>query len=139
MPPAVAGFSEFQRDWAAVRITRTGQSGYPTMRYRPFSIETASKAAVVALVLMTSGLLAGCQTDGASNPISELAAYRGKKDDEPKAAAKPPEPPMTRSQAASDCWMKLEKGAASVDLDKRADLVTKCIDDKMKSSQAPRT
>lgn len=46
---------------------------------------------------------------------------------------------MTRSQAASDCWMKLEKVAASVDLDKRADLVTKCIDEKMKTPDGPKT
>lgn len=94
----------------------------------------------MAILLVTSGLLAGCQTDGSSaNPISELAAYSGKKDDPAKTAAKPPEPPMTRSRAASDCWMKLEKGSAAVDLDKRADLVTKCIDEKLKSAAPPKT
>jgi hypothetical protein len=43
---------------------------------------------------------------------------------------------MTRSRAASDCWMNTEKGSAAANLDKRADVVTKCIDDKMKAAQA---
>jgi outer membrane biosynthesis protein TonB len=60
----------------------------------------------------------------------------------PVEAAKPAEPPkpaepMTRSRAASQCWMSTEKGSAKTDLDKRADIVTKCIDDKMKA--APKT
>lgn len=110
------------------------------MRHARFSLEAVSKAGVMALLMVTSGLLAGCQTDGpSSNPISELAAYSGKKDDPAKSAAKPPEPPMTRSRAATECWMKLEKGNAAVDLDKRADLVTKCIDEKLKSAEAPKT
>ncbi len=53
---------------------------------------------------------------------------------------KAPEPPMTRSRAATECWMKTEKGSADIDLDKRADIVTKCIDDKMKAAAAaPKT
>jgi hypothetical protein len=98
----------------------------------------ATKAGVTTMLMMAAGLLAGCQTDGATNPISELATYNGKKD-EAKTAAKPAEPPMTRSQAASDCWMKTEKGAAGGDLDKRADTVNKCIDEKLKTPQAPKT
>ena len=43
---------------------------------------------------------------------------------------------MTRSRAASECWMKTEKGSAAANLDKRADVVNKCIDDKMKSVDA---
>lgn len=114
------------------------------MRYAPFSSVVMVKAGIAALLLVTSGLLAGCQTDGGpSNPISELATYNGKKDepkkDEPKTAAKPPEPPMTRSRAAMECWMKLEKGAASTNLDKRADIVNKCIDDKLKTAEAPKS
>ena len=109
------------------------------MRHAPFTSLVTAKAGVAALLLVTSGLLAGCQTDGGpSNPISELAAYNGKKD-EPKVAAKPPEPPMTRSRAAMECWMKLEKGGASKDLDKRADIVNKCIDEKLKTAEAPKS
>lgn len=117
------------------------------MRYGPFSIEATSKAGltmrrkagVLALLAMTGGLLAGCQTDGpSSNPLSELAAYNSKKDDPAKTAAKPPEPPMTRSRAAMECWMKTEKGR-DANLDKRADVVTKCIDEKLKTVEAPKT
>ena len=67
-------------------------------------------------------LLAGCETTGAGTG--------------PQAAAKPPEPPMTHTRAAEQCWMSTEKGYGSVSLDKRADIVTKCIDDKMKAAQA---
>jgi hypothetical protein len=92
------------------------------------------------LLLATGGLLAGCQTDGSpSNPLSELAAYNGKKDEPPKTAAKPAEPPMTRSRAAMECWMKTEKGSAGANLDKRADIVNKCIDDTLKTAQASKT
>jgi hypothetical protein len=109
------------------------------MRYAPFSLEAARKTGVLALLLLTSGLLAGCQTGGSpSNPISELAAYNSKKD-EAKAAAKPAEPPMTRSRAAMECWMQLEKSHAGTNIDKRADIVNKCIDDKLKVAEAPKS
>ena len=102
------------------------------MRYGSFSM--------LALLTIAGGLLAGCQTDGApSNPLTELAAATGKKDDAAKPAAKPAEPPMTRSQAAMDCWMQTEKGSASANLDKRADIVSKCIDDKLKKVEAPKS
>ncbi len=51
-------------------------------------------------------------------------------------AAKAPEPPMTHTRAAEQCWMSTEKGAASMSLDKRADLVDKCIEQKMKGGSA---
>lgn len=110
------------------------------MQYAAFSFQAASRAGALALLLATGGLLAGCQTDGApSNPLSELAAFNGKKDEPAKTAAKPAEPPMTRSRAAMECWMKTEKGSASANLDKRADIVNKCIDDKLKTTDAPKT
>ena len=49
-------------------------------------------------------------------------------------AAKPVELPMTHTRAAEQCWMSTEKGAASMSLDKRADLVDKCIAEKMKTA-----
>jgi hypothetical protein len=105
--------------------------------------------------------LAACETDGtgpsaASAPKAEVAS--GKPDaaaskpdsskteaSKPEAkpqAAKPAEPvadsePMTRARAARDCWMKTEKANAHADIDKRADLVNKCIDEKMKAVGAP--
>ncbi len=94
------------------------------------------KIGALAVVAVAAALLSGCETDGSSpGPLAELAAYNGK-----KADAKPPEPPMTRSRAAMECWMQTEKGRADANLDKRADFVTKCIDEKLKTAQAaPKT
>ena len=59
-----------------------------------------------------------------------------------QAAAAPEEaakPPLTHSEAAMQCWMSVEKGRADASLDKRADVVTKCINDKMtEKPRAPR-
>jgi hypothetical protein len=84
-----------------------------------------------ALLIAVAGLLAGCETTGQETTGSIRAGTTAQ-------AAKPvkPEPPMTRSKAAMECWMKTEKGSAGANLDKRADVVTKCIDDKMKAVAA---
>ena len=75
------------------------------------------------LFLLAALALAGCETTG-----SGTAAQ----------AVKPPDPPMTRTRAATECWMGTEK--SRVDLDKRADIVTKCIDQKIKTAgDAPKT
>ena len=88
--------------------------------------EISHKFFALTLLAATAGLLAGCETDGnSSGPLASLSG-----------PAKPAEPPMTRSQAAAECWMKTEKGSAGANLEKRADVVTKCIDDKMKSAAA---
>ena len=89
------------------------------------------------VIALAGGLLAGCETDGSTpGPLAELAAYNAKKDE----PAKPVEPPMTHARAAMECWMKTEKGRADANLDKRADVVTKCIDDKLKTAAArPKT
>lgn len=67
--------------------------------------------------------LAGCETTGASAPG-------------PVAAA-PAAPPMTHSEAAMECWMGTEKTDARMNLDKRADIVDRCIKDKMSKASAP--
>ena len=83
------------------------------------------------LVVAAAALLSGCQTDGdGPGPFASLSAP-GK----PADPAKPPEPPMTKSRAAQECWMKTEKGSASANLDKRADTVNKCIDEKLKAAK----
>jgi hypothetical protein len=116
-------------------------------------IETGKGYALArSLVLLTiaAALLSGCQTDGNSpGPFASLStpANQAKPAEpaKPVEAAKPPdppkaEPPMTKSRAAMECWMKTEKGSAGADLDKRADVVNKCIDDKLKSAAAaPKT
>jgi hypothetical protein len=108
--------------------------------------------------------LAACETDGtgptaADAPKAEVASTAPKTESrtesktetskqeasKPEAkpqAAKPAEPvadsePMTHARAARECWMKTEKANAHADLDKRADLVNKCIDEKMKAAGAP--
>ena len=93
--------------------------------------EISRKLFMAAVLAAVSGLLAGCETDGNSpGPLASLSS--------PSKPAEPEKPavPMTRSQAASDCWMMTEKGSAGANLEKRADVVTKCIDDKMKSVAA---
>ncbi|HZL32277.1 MAG TPA: hypothetical protein VFC54_14625 [Pseudolabrys sp.] len=91
------------------------------------------KAAALAVLGLAAVLLSACETDGStSSPLASLTGPAKKEE-----AAKPPEPPMTRSRAASECWMATEKGRADADLDKRADAVTKCIDQKMKTAAEP--
>ena len=95
------------------------------------------------LLVATAAMLAGCQTDGdGPGPFASLptSVENAKPEAAKPADAAKPEPPMTKSKAAMDCWMKTEKGSASADLDKRADAVNKCIADKMKSvAAAPKT
>jgi len=80
---------------------------------------TLSSRLSAALLLVAGGLtLAACETTGNG----------------PQAAAKPVEEPMTHTRAARECWMGTEKGAASASLDRRADLVDKCIAQKMKTA-----
>jgi hypothetical protein len=82
----------------------------------------SARVAFSATLIVLAAALAGCETTGSGPPAQ---------------AAKPPEPPMTHARAATECWMATEKGRADADLDKRADAVTKCIDEKMKA--APKT
>jgi hypothetical protein len=85
------------------------------------SFSRARGAALLAMALA----LAGCETTGTGAGPAAQAAVAG-----------PPQPPMTHSRAAQECWMSTEKGAGSQNLDKRADFVTKCIEDKMKAADA---
>src|SRR5262249_20859089 len=103
----------------------------------------------VLLLASVSMVLAACETDGAgptaadapkaaalsARPVTEPA-----KPESPKTrAAKPNEPaadaePMTHARAARECWMRTEKGNPREDIDKRADVVNKCIDEKLRSA-----
>jgi hypothetical protein len=76
---------------------------------------------LLACVLLLAAELGGCETTGSPAP---------------EAAAAPAPQPMTHQQAALDCWMAQEKNT-KVDLDRRADLVNKCIDQKMGGAAAP--
>jgi hypothetical protein len=68
------------------------------------------------LLLAGALALAGCETTGM---------------DAPAAKAAPAPAPMTHQKAALYCWMKTEHGRADIALDKRADIVDRCIKEKM--------
>ena len=68
--------------------------------------------------------LAGCETTGAGPQAAVAAA--------------PPPPPMTHSEAAMECWMGTEKTDGRMNLDKRADIVDRCIKDKMSKAPSPK-
>jgi hypothetical protein len=90
---------------------------------RPTHATRNTALARALLLVIAAGLLSGCETTG-GGPMAQ--------------GSKPPEP-MTRSRAATECWMRAEKDYAKTDLDRRADFVTKCIENKMRTAQlAPR-
>jgi hypothetical protein len=92
--------------------------------------KTRNPLTLACSVVLAAALLSGCQTDGdGPGPFASLTAPA-----KPAEPEKPPEPPMTKSRAAMQCLMETEKGHASADLDKRADVVNKCIDQKLKTA-----
>jgi type IV pilus biogenesis protein CpaD/CtpE len=84
-------------------------------------ISPLTRLTLPVLLVLAAAALAGCETTGVG---------AGAKPE----AAKPVEPPMTRTRAAEQCWMATEKGNAGLALDKRADVVDKCIEQKMKAA-----
>ncbi len=84
------------------------------------SIPLTRRPAAILLLAFAAVALAACESAPPGSP--------------PPAAAAP-EPPMTHSRAATECWMATEKGHADMNFDKRADIVTKCIDQKMKGKK----
>ena len=101
----------------------------------PFAKSTLSKLAGGALLLAAALALTACETTGtgAPGPVAQAAPaapvnpMAGDKSSEPKG-------PMTHQQAALYCWMKTEHGRADQSLDKRADVVDKCIAEKMQGN-----
>lgn len=84
---------------------------------------TARRPFMLTLLLLAiAPALAACQTDSAGTPMAQAAPA-----DVPQ--------PITRQQAALHCWMSIEKGRKDMPIDRRADVVTKCIDDKLKTAQ----
>jgi hypothetical protein len=88
-----------------------------------FSMRPSRLLACVA-VLGLGLALAACETTAPGAPSL--------------AAAPAPQPPMTHQQAAEECWMGTEKADARMNLDKRADLVDRCIEQKMKGAPPAR-
>ena len=70
---------------------------------------------------LLAGVLAGCETTG-PGPAD--------------AAARPVAEPMTHTRAARECWMSTEKGRADMPLDKRSEIVDRCIEQKMRGVPA---
>jgi hypothetical protein len=91
--------------------------GEPTMSAIAASGRTPIRSAAALLLLALS--LGGCETTGGGPSVAEKA-------------------PVTRTQAAEECWMSTEKGASSKSLDKRADDVAKCIGERMNGAPAPK-
>ncbi len=78
-----------------------------------------------ALLVAAALALAACETTGAAT-VAPAAQTR--------PAAAEPQGPMTHQKAALYCWMKTEHGRADLPLDKRADVVDKCIEQKMQGN-----
>ena len=103
----------------------------------------ASRLGLLAACLF---MLAACETDSigptaADAPRATVSSARPDTDTTTAHASRPGEPaqnaePMTRTRAARECWMRTEKSSARENLDRRADLVNKCIDEKMKTTVA---
>jgi hypothetical protein len=94
---------------------RLGKSGHRTT-----TLNDPPRAFAAALAtLLLAAALAGCSTDsvGAPRPVTQAA---------PK--------PMTHTEAAKECWMATEHGRHDLPLDQRADIVDKCIKDKMSTA-----
>ena len=66
----------------------------------------------IVLLSAAAATLGACTTDG-KGQVSLLAA------------------PMTHQRASAECWMQTEKTMQKVDLDKRVDVVNRCIDEKL--------
>jgi hypothetical protein len=84
------------------------------MMASPISKNNIHAFAFAALLALATAL-GGCETTGGG----------------PSAQAAAPAVPVTHQQASLDCWMATEKDAVRLGLDKRADVVSKCIVDVM--------
>jgi hypothetical protein len=84
---------------------------------------TSPSAKILASLLIAAcPALTGCKTDGTNA----------------QAAAEAPAHPPARHEVAMQCWLTVDKTHKTMGLDQRADIVSKCIDDKMKSQPAPK-
>src|SRR5262245_33682648 len=102
--------------WSCVMRTRT-----PSLVPDKQTHDVTARIALFAACAIT---LAACQTDGAG-PIAAGGSTTAVQ-----------QAPMTRSRASTECWMRTEKTGVRDNLDKRVDIVNKCIDEKMKAAGA---
>jgi len=105
-----------------------------------FDIRTMLTGVRVTLLAGGALALAACQTDGGSPVATDaLRVDAAPADLQSAGPAEPVADPgsMTRTRAARECWMRTEKTNAHENLDRRADVVNKCIEDKMKATSGP--
>ena len=96
-----------------------GQTDFP--ENAAMTISTNRLLPRLLLLALAGVTLAACETTG-TGAVTKTATA--------------PEPPMTRTRAAEQCWMSTEKIATTMSLDKRADVVDKCIEEKLKGGSA---
>ena len=106
------------------------------VKFRKFS------AARIVLFATCALAMAGCETDATGPTAGDAprAITSARPDAEPPRSQPAPvanSTPMTHSRAARECWMRTEKGSAHENLDKRAEIVDKCIDEKLKAAGVP--
>lgn len=105
-----------------------------------------------SMTLLLCLALAGCAGANAANdvmPASTMAAATPAPEPAgPKARAAGKRDPsdkedwwkeggVTREKISAMCWMKYEKGRGDLPIDKRADLVNKCVADTLKENPVP--
>jgi hypothetical protein len=129
-----------------------GNNGADRLLEFLMTVATIRNIRLILLALAAALALAACETDG-TGPLATGAPKAEAASSTPDLAVKPetarvqtarplgpagePEPmpePMTRTRAARECWMRTEKNGARQDLDKRADIVNKCIEEKLKGA-----
>ena len=95
-------------------------------------LASPTRLAAAAGLALLAAALGGCQTDvtGTPGPVAQTAPP-------PPAAQAPAPEAISRHEAATECWMAVEKGRKDLPLDRRADIVTQCVDKKLKAAQAP--
>lgn len=101
---------------------------------------TAMRFGTIVVVTAAALALAACE----SAPKSELAATAtpaaakpdDRKSDAASEAKSDPGPPLERHEAAGQCWMLADKRGGT--LEAKANMVEKCIDDKLKADAAKR-
>lgn len=106
-------------------VANSGGDVMPGLKTMPFALfrNAAPRLTAAALLLTASVALAGCETTGTG--VAQAA---------PQPAPAPE--PMTHTKAAEYCWMATEHGHADLPLDKRADIVARCIKEKMAGQPA---
>jgi hypothetical protein len=86
----------------------------------------ARRSACITAVIAAGFALAAC----ASKPAGEMPAASAQPAAAPAPAAQQEAAPIDVHEASAQCWMKYDKTA--VNLDAKAKLVDKCIDEKTK-------